>query len=148
MDEKKQTQEFDLESYRYISSYINDRGRKDPIVPQSINKKLVNSILDVGCGNGEFLNAWKNHFSVGGSAVGIEPSAEGIDLVKEKWRQDETLAFQSSFAHELPFDSDTFDLVTTWSVLHWIGRNEYLPSIGEMIRVCSKYLCRAPVRDG
>lgn len=84
MDEKKQTQEFDLESYRYISSYINDGRRNDMIIPKSINEELVNSILDVGCGNGGFLNAWKNHFSVKGvgSAIGIEPSAEGIKLVK------------------------------------------------------------------
>ena len=32
----------------------------------------------------------------------------------------------------------TFDIVLVWSVLHWIG-NEYLQSIGEMIRICNKF---------
>jgi ubiquinone/menaquinone biosynthesis C-methylase UbiE len=140
MDEKKQTEQFDSESYRYISSYIDSGGRSDYTIPQSLNSENIQSILDVGCGNGEFLNAWKNHFSAK-IGVGIEPSSEGIELVKRKWQSDKELTFQSAFAHNLPYENDSFDLVTTWSVLHWIGRNEYLQSIGEMIRVSSKYLC-------
>jgi ubiquinone/menaquinone biosynthesis C-methylase UbiE len=50
------------------------------------------------------------------------------------------VSFLKAFAHQLPFESDTFDLVIAWSVLHWIGRNEYLQSLGELIRVCKKYL--------
>lgn len=138
--EKNQTDAFDSESYRYITSDINDGQRRDALIPKSIDGKLVNSILDVGCGSGSFLNDWKNYFSAN-NAVGIEPSARGIELVSEKWKNDKELRFESSFAHNLAFDTDSFDLVTTWSVLHWIGRNEYLQSIGEMIRVCSKYLC-------
>jgi ubiquinone/menaquinone biosynthesis C-methylase UbiE len=139
MKEKKQTEQFNLESYRYISSYINDKEKPDLIIPQSLKSKTIETILDVGCGNGVFLNNWKNFFSTK-RAVGIEPSEDGIKLIKKKWQKEKGLNFQSSFAHNLPFESDSFDLVTAWSVLHWIGRNEYLQSIGEMIRVCSKYL--------
>ena len=140
MDEKKQTEQFESESYRYISSYIDNVGRIDDIIPQSLNSKNIQSILDVGCGNGEFLNARKNYFSAK-IGMGIEPSSEGIELVKRRWHSDKELTFQSAFAHNLPCENDSFDLVFTWSVLHWIGRNEYLQSIGEMIRVSSKYLC-------
>lgn len=139
MKEKKQTEQFNLESYRYISSYIDDKEKPDLIIPQSLKSKTIETILDVGCGNGVFLNYWKNFFSTK-RAVGIEPSIDGIKLVKKKWQKEKGLNFQSSFAHNLPFESDSFDVVTAWSVLHWIGRNEYLQSIGEMIRVCSKYL--------
>ena len=140
MDEKKQTEQFESESYRYISSYLNDGGRRDLLIPQCLNSDNIQSILDVGCGNGEFLNAWKHHFSAK-IGVGVEPSSEGVKLLQNKWSSEKGLTFQNAFAHHLPFDNDKFDLVTTWSVLHWIGRNEYLQSIGEMIRVCSKYLC-------
>lgn len=52
--EKRQTEEFDAESFRYITSYLNDGGRRDTIIPKSIDKDAINSILDVGCGNGNF----------------------------------------------------------------------------------------------
>lgn len=140
MKERKQTEAFDAESYRYISSYIDSGGRRDTITPESMIKGSVNSILDVGCGNGDFLSDWKQVFSAK-KAVGVEPSEGGVELLKEKWKQNTEMDFHASFAHDLPFETDSFDLVTTWSVLHWIGRNEYLQSIGEMMRVSSKYLC-------
>lgn len=140
MNEQHQTQHFDSESYRYVSSYISNGVRTDNSIPNSIEEKRVSSILDVGCGNGEFLADWHARLSAKNS-VGVEPSQEGVKLLQKKWNENKQLSFQSAFAHQLPFETDSFDLVTTWSVLHWIGRNEYLQSIGELIRVCKHYLC-------
>jgi hypothetical protein len=50
------------------------------------------------------------------------------------------LEFKNAYAHRLPFETDSFDIVIVWLVLHWIGRNKYLQSLGELIRVCKKYL--------
>jgi hypothetical protein len=33
-----------------------------------------------------------------------------------------------------------FHLVIVWSVLHWVDRNLYLQSLGELIRVTNKHL--------
>lgn len=138
-----QTNEFESESYRYVRSYLNDSHGNPEVFLGEIPKDQVESILDVGCGNGEFLFALKNHFNAT-KAVGIEPSQEAIKLLEEKWSNKIAegcgVSFLNAFAHQIPFDSDAFDLVTIWSVLHWIGRNEYLQSLGELIRVCKKYL--------
>ena len=140
LSSRKQTELFDGESFRYITSHLEDPVYEVNMHPKSINQKNLDSILDVGCGNGSFLKNWQKHFKIN-YAVGVEPSQKGVSVLKRKWENDKKIRFESAYAHQLPFESDSFDLVTNWSVLHWIGRNEYLQSIGEMIRVCSKYLC-------
>lgn len=138
-----QTKQFESESLRYVSSYLNDEHNRH-FFPDSIAGK-VKKILDVGCGNGEFLLAWKKHYRAE-LAVGVEPNREAVELLQKKFEEYDYsvgpggLEFQTAFAHRLPFETDSFDIVTVWSVLHWIGRNEYLQSLGELIRVCRGYL--------
>tara|TARA_Y100000996_G_scaffold407758_1_gene385776 strand:- start:467 stop:1174 length:708 start_codon:yes stop_codon:yes gene_type:complete len=136
--EKNQTKEFESESYRYVSSYLDEK--REDLVPDSLISKSISTMLDVGCGNGDFLNCWKKQIGIE-KATGVEPSEDAIKLLNEKWKDHKEISFLSSFAHSLPFENDSFDLVTSWSVLHWVGRNEYLQSIGELIRVTKKYLC-------
>lgn len=138
--QRNQTDEFESESYRYVTSYLSDEIKTDFFFPNSLLKKTLTTMLDVGCGNGIFLNEWQKKFQLD-RAVGIEPSAKAVNLLNDKWRSDDGIEFESAYAHDLPFENDSFDLVTTWSVLHWVGRNEYLQSIGELVRVCRKYLC-------
>ena len=141
MKEKEQTKEFDSESYRYISSDIdNEEMIGGFLFPKCIDDKNVEKILEIGCGNGAGVNEWKKKYR-SSTAVGIEPSSDGVALLKKKWSNVDGLYFESAFAHNLPFESDTFDIVKSWNVLHWIGRNEYLQSIGELVRVCRRYLC-------
>lgn len=136
---KNQTKAFLLESERYVGNYLNDEARIDIFFNKNIKSREVNSILDVGCGNGEFLNEWKNYYKIN-NAVGVEPSRKSVLKIREKWKKDKNMKFETAFAHKLPFDNDSFDIVVINSVLHWIGRNEYLQSLGELIRVCKKYL--------
>ena len=138
--EKIQTNFFDKESYRYISTHLNHPVYEIDMIPKSLYDLSISSMLDIGCGNGSFMAKWKKKLNIE-FAKGVEPSKDGVKLLNEKWADSKSITFESSFAHKLPFKSDSFELVTNWSVLHWIGRNEYLQSIGEMIRVCSKYLC-------
>lgn len=135
---RDQTYEFENESLRYIKTYKDNDINSDLILPNTLKEKKITSILDVGCGAGQVLHHLQTYFSAN-RAIGIEPSAEGIELLRKNPKF-ENISFESAFAHKLPFETDSFELVTAWSVLHWIGRNEYLQSIGELIRVCSKYL--------
>jgi ubiquinone/menaquinone biosynthesis C-methylase UbiE len=96
------------------------------------------NILDVGCGNALSLLSLCEGFSAKG--VGVEPSEEAVNLLKNKYSNNPSLSFQVARAHSLPFETDSFDLVTIWSVLHWTGRNEFLQSLGELIRTTGKYL--------
>jgi len=141
-DMKTQTQDWSDQSYRYVSSYLNDPTHTNiaeifsnhlPKLPHS------SKILDVGCGNGSFLKYVVDFFGAG-KGVGVEPSQEAVDLLKNKYYNEDSLEFKAVSSHSLPFESDEFDLVTIWSVLHWVGRNEYLQSLGELIRVSRKYI--------
>ncbi len=96
-------------------------------------------VLDVGCGAGRFLSSVVDALDAD-EGVGLEPSPEAIDLLRETHTRDTRLTFQSAYAHALPFPSDSFDLVICWSVLHWVGRNEYLQSLGELVRVTRRWL--------
>jgi ubiquinone/menaquinone biosynthesis C-methylase UbiE len=82
-----QTNEFESESYRYVSSYLNDSYTKSEVFLKELPTDQVKSLLDVGCGNGEFLLAWKNHFNAT-KVVGVEPSQEAIKLLREKWSKE------------------------------------------------------------
>tara|TARA_B100001121_G_C18667911_1_gene612304 strand:+ start:533 stop:1285 length:753 start_codon:yes stop_codon:yes gene_type:complete len=140
-----QTYCWDKESARYTSENIKRRRLDDYSNEfKFFNNKNIKSILDVGCGSGEMLkdltvklNNKKNKII---NATGLEPSREASRILKRKYKDDKNLSFINSYAHALPFNDNSFDLVYAWSVLHWIDRNNYLQSIGEMIRVTKKYL--------
>jgi SAM-dependent methyltransferase len=136
---KDQTNNFEKESLRYVSSYLNYAPKRHLLLDEDILKKAaIKNILDVGCGNGLSLLSLCEGFSANG--VGVEPSNAAINLLKDKYLKNPALSFETASVHSLPFENDAFDLVTIWSVLHWVGRNEYLQSLGELIRVTSNYL--------
>ncbi|NQW69747.1 MAG: class I SAM-dependent methyltransferase [Betaproteobacteria bacterium] len=55
-------------------------------------------ILDVGCGGGQWLKAMVEYFS-GSYGVGLEPSSEGIKLLKSKYRDSLSANFAQGLAH-------------------------------------------------
>jgi ubiquinone/menaquinone biosynthesis C-methylase UbiE len=98
----------------------------------------LNHVLDVGCGNGQMLKKLCKNFNSKG--IGVEPSELSINLLRNYFQSHPLITFEKASVHTLPFESDQFDLVLVNSVLHWVGRNEYLQSLGELIRVTKKYL--------
>ncbi len=99
-----------------------------------LNKKIKN-MLDIGCGNGDFLNNFIKKKRI--KKIGIEPSQKVVNFCRKRHKN---IKFKKAFSHDLPFNDNKFDLVNIWSVLHWIDRNHYLQSLGEAIRVTNKYL--------
>lgn len=137
-----QTNAWDSQSLRYVKSTIETsevpKGFEHFVgtFPGHINPA---KILDVGCGGGGWLRAMVSTFN-GSTGVGLEPSAEAIKLLQKKHANCASISFVQGSAHQLPFSSNSFDLVFAWSVLHWIGRDEYLQALGELIRVTSSIL--------
>lgn len=132
-----QTSRFVQESLRYVSTHLDGPPSSEPYA-ESIPLTAVRSHLDIGCGNGQFLERWSSHYGASKS-VGIEPSAKAINLLRRKYRGSD-LKFERASIHNLPFGTGEFDLVTCWSVLCWVGRDEYLQALGELVRVTSRYL--------
>ena len=95
--------------------------------------KLINSfsssgktLLDVGCGTGDFLQVAKNnHWEI----FGIEPNQEARTIANIKT---DNAVFNAEKLSE--FESKSFDVITLWHVL------EHLPNLEEKIIVFKKLL--------
>lgn len=139
--EAHQTANFESQSLRFVESHLHDFPDAPDWVVNSPTLTLARptSILDVGCGPGTFLKSLVAAFHPS-IAIGVEPSLQAAELLNQTYGEDDRLSFQQGSAHSLPFETDSFDLVVCWSVLHWVGRNEYLQAIGELVRVTRAHL--------
>ncbi len=84
------------------------------------------SVLDIGCGTGDFLAAAKNN---GWSVTGIEPNEDA--RVKANTKTNNSV-FETSKLESLPENS--FDVITLWHVL------EHLPDLESHVKVFRKLL--------
>jgi len=90
--------------------------------------KDVKTILDVGCGNGAFLNSLPDAYET----VGLDFSREALKRVKAK-------AMLADIT-ELPFESASFDLVTCLEVLEHLPFGAFEKALCELQRVSKKYI--------
>ena len=91
----------------------------------------VQSIADVGCGNGVFVNTLqikKNHIEI----VGIDRSLKALEYVQTKKVQGNII--------KLPFDNNRFDCVTCLEVLEHLSIEDYEKALDELTRVAGKYV--------
>ena len=91
------------------------------------------TILDVGCGSGANLWAWKGKARL----IGLDYSEIMLELTKDKFKGYAIMLDQGS-CWEMPYKDNAFDIVVQMDVcLHLGGSWE---SIQEMIRVAKKYV--------
>jgi len=92
-----------------------------------INKEqLKGSLLDIGCGTGDFLNAAKSN---GWNVTGIEPNEKARTIANTKTVNN---VFDITKLESLPAES--FDVISLWHVL------EHLPELENHIQVFKKLL--------
>ena len=89
------------------------------------------SILDVGCGNGAFINALIGTFA-GKKVVGLDSSEEALKYV----RTDKIKGNITS----LPFENDSFDLVSCLEVLEHLPEDDFREGISELQRVSKSHI--------
>ena len=80
-----------------------------------IQPKFGHSVLDIGCGTGHNLAFFKE---LGLKATGIDTSKPMLDVAVKKFGNDVSLYHGQ--AEELPFDNDSFDIVTLITVLEFV----------------------------
>jgi len=96
-------------------------------------KGKIDSIIDVGCGNGLILSQLKDSV---GDIYGIDYAASMVEHAKELLPCG---CFKVGEAAKLDFKDDTFDRVLSYSVFHYFPNEEYiLQAIDEFIRVTKK----------
>lgn len=92
-----------------------------------INKEQTKgSLLDIGCGTGDFLSAAKNN---GWSVTGIEPNEAARTKANSKT---DNKVFDTSKLETL--SDNSFDVITLWHVL------EHLPDLQSQVQVFKKLL--------
>jgi ubiquinone/menaquinone biosynthesis C-methylase UbiE len=101
-------------AYRYDLFIAPDwRDRFDALVNEKIEMPGEGRILDVNCGTGAHAIELAVRMRGRGEVIGIDPSAERIELARAK-AQVKKLAdvtFERANAYDLPFAGDEFDLV-------------------------------------
>lgn len=96
--------------------------------------KKVDSILDVGCGEGFTLNRLKEH-GIGKKLEGLEYSKDAILLGKKTYPD---IKITQGSIYELPYKANSFDLVLCTEVLEHLEEPE--KALQELVRVSKKYL--------
>jgi 2-polyprenyl-3-methyl-5-hydroxy-6-metoxy-1,4-benzoquinol methylase len=96
--------------------------------------KKVDSILDVGCGEGFTLNRLREK-GIGKKLEGLEYLKAAIELGKKTYPDIKII--QGSI-YELPYKDNSFDLVLCTEVLEHLEEPE--KALKELVRVSNKYL--------
>lgn len=110
----------------YDQKYFNERDYLDPkiasVVESLANKHHAKKILDVGCGTGKLV-MYLNKF--GFKAHGCDP------YLKPRMNN----LFIKASATNLPFKSNSFDLITSISVIEHLKKSELRKFLSEAKRV-------------
>jgi len=88
----------------------------------------VRNVLDVGCGNGSFLNSLLNRYQT-----------VGLDFTKESLKHVRTNKVYGDIS-ELPFGAQSFDLVTCLEVLEHLSYETFCKALEQLQRVARKYI--------
>jgi ubiquinone/menaquinone biosynthesis C-methylase UbiE len=102
----------------YFEQIERDRYRWEPYIPPFavFETGAGRKVLEVGVGAGtDFVN-WVRH---GAQAYGVDLTHEGVRLTRERLSlHGLTANVLQADAENLPFQSNSFDLVYSWGVLH------------------------------
>jgi len=92
----------------------------------------IQSILDIGCGNGFFINSLAKEKKQYKRLIGLDPSKEALKYVK-------TEKILGSIEN-LPVKDKSFDLVTCLEVLEHLPQENFKKGISELQRVSKRYI--------
>ncbi len=98
------------------------------------------TILDVGCGNGAFINRLAHEFPERfEKIVGLDPCREALTYVKTE-KVNENI-------NGIPFEANSFDLVSCLEVLEHLPQQDFEKGLSEIQRVSKKYILLSVPND-
>lgn len=112
---------------RFIDKYI-------------INDAKVQTVLDVGCGNGDFVfGLYKKHIRLR-KITGCDFAEDMVRLANKKNNSFRTINFIASDVLSLTFMDKVFDLTICINALHHIKPQDITVALTELSRVTGRYL--------
>lgn len=124
MNEQWESQEV----WNHYSEDIEKRKKSYYRVAADLIPSDVKSILDIGCGEGSFLNTLQDSYSL-----------VGVDISRTALKHLEKQKIQSNIG-SLPFKSKNFDLVSSLEVLEHLTQDTFANAVSEIKRVANKYV--------
>lgn len=113
---------------RWVDYDQGDYIKRKALLIKNIIPNDVDTIIDVGCGNGIITNELSNNWKV----VGLDISEEAIKYVK----CEAVIASGTS----IPFQDKSFDLVLTSEMLEHLSDSDLSKTIEEISRIAKKYI--------
>ena len=109
-------------SYQQLSFFQKEEGKK-LINDLEIHRGHV--ILDLGCGTGELSVYLSELVGQDGRVVAVDPDSYRVEVARESHREVKNLEFQEGSSASFPgMGSETYDIVFSNFVLHWIEDKE------------------------
>lgn len=139
---KKDAVEFDYFEERKGATAHDEKRVREFIISKI--PKDVNSILDVGCGNGwiakEFLPKGKNVFS-------LDVSVTNPSIVKKLYSSPNHFAIAADSFH-LPFNNETFDCVIASEIIeHVIDPAEFVKELFRVVKKGGRLIITTPYKE-
>lgn len=115
--------------------------RKDyPDVLAEVIKEPFSDLLDAGCGTGAMLGMFRKDFP-DKNYMGIDLSKKMIQIAKKK--KLEGVRFVAGDCENLPFEADSFDVVTcSMSFHHYSNPEKFFQSLHRVIRPGGRLILR------
>lgn len=130
------------EGYRDVASYDQKRyvgtanEYRQSVMASAYNPLIGNlegkSVLDVGCGSGRGIVAFASSASL---AIGCDASVDMLGATARKLKGRKSWGLACAYAQQLPFASDSFDVVSTFNFLHLFSVPTQRQMVSEIKRV-------------
>ncbi|KKS55121.1 MAG: Methyltransferase type 12 [Candidatus Magasanikbacteria bacterium GW2011_GWA2_42_32] len=123
-----------MNNKQFYEKYWNSRNKSSHRPRHNIFSGWIrdnSSVLDVGCGDGAFLNFLKEQ-NRGLNLTGVDISEQALSVARERGFE----ALQADVSSALPFKDKTFDYSVCSEVLEHIANSEDL--LNEMRRISRK----------
>jgi ubiquinone/menaquinone biosynthesis C-methylase UbiE len=116
-----------------IRAYIQEKYEL-PILMNMLTSKTFDSVLEIGCGNGNGTKLIKKYFDpIHITAIDLD---EKMIQIAKRTVRDETTTFQVMDASKLYFPNDSFDAIFDFGIIHHVPN--WKDCIEELRRVLKK----------
>lgn len=113
------------------AEYFHEYKIKDTFIRSKNYNLNVQKILDYGCGVGNSIPYYNKYFPEA-KVVGLDVSQKSIDIGNSRFAR--LASFLLFDGKQIPFESDTFDLVQMNCVLHHIEPQYHTNTFKEILR--------------